>query len=128
MADEPQTPAGWYPDPQNPDQPRYWDGVAWDPGASAPPGAAYAVEPQSTNGFAIASLVSGILWIGGLGSLLALVFGRIAKTQIAESNAKEGGGRMASAGVILGWIGIALTIIAFAVIVWATASALNNMD
>ena len=38
------TPAGWYPDPQNPGQQRYWDGAAWSeaiqPGAAAAPGAA----------------------------------------------------------------------------------------
>jgi len=26
---EQSTPAGWYPDPQNPGQQRYWDGAAW---------------------------------------------------------------------------------------------------
>lgn len=27
----PTTPAGWYPDPQNPAVSRYWDGSAWTP-------------------------------------------------------------------------------------------------
>lgn len=27
----PTTPAGWYPDPQNPTVSRYWDGSAWTP-------------------------------------------------------------------------------------------------
>jgi hypothetical protein len=35
------TPAGWYPDPQDPGQQRYWDGVAWTeatrPSGIAPP-------------------------------------------------------------------------------------------
>ncbi|WP_051399531.1 DUF4190 domain-containing protein [Haloechinothrix halophila] len=63
--------------------------------------------PQSTNGFAVASLVLGILFIGGLGSVLALVFGYIAKNQIDQSAGSEGGRGMAIAGIVLGWIGLA---------------------
>lgn len=39
MTEGTQTPAGWYPDPENPGQQRYWDGAAWAaPSAtSAPP-------------------------------------------------------------------------------------------
>lgn len=37
---------------------------------------------QQTNGLAIASLVLGILWLSGLGSFLALIFGYISKRQI----------------------------------------------
>ena len=34
----PRTPAGWYPDPDNPGQSRYWDGVLWaPPQPQAPP-------------------------------------------------------------------------------------------
>jgi hypothetical protein len=34
---QPNAPAGWYPDPQNPGQQRYWDGNAWvDPVAPVP--------------------------------------------------------------------------------------------
>lgn len=49
------TPAGWYDDPQNPGQQRYWDGTAWteqrQPAASAsppPPPAAPAAAPIAT--------------------------------------------------------------------------------
>jgi uncharacterized RDD family membrane protein YckC len=34
------TPAGWYPDPQNAGQQRYWDGTAWSEATQAPPGGA----------------------------------------------------------------------------------------
>ena len=60
--------------------------------------------PRPTNGFAIASLVLGILWIYWVGSVLALVFGYQAKRQIAERG--EAGGGLATAGIILGWIGV----------------------
>ena len=60
--------------------------------------------PQRTNGMAIASMVLGILWLYWLGSILALVFGYVAKKQIRERG--EGGGGMATAGIVLGWIGV----------------------
>ena len=85
-----------------------------------------AVQKQSTNGFAIASMVLGIIWLYWIGSILALVFGYIAKKQIAQSNDREGGGGMATAGIVLGWIGAA-TLVAFIVIlIIAAASSPSN--
>jgi hypothetical protein len=60
--------------------------------------------PQRTNGLAIASMVLGILWLYWIGSILALVFGYTAKKQIRERG--EAGGGMATAGIVLGWIGV----------------------
>jgi hypothetical protein len=71
---------------------------------SPPP---YRYESESTNGLAIASLVLGIVWIYGLGSILALVFGYIAKGQIDDGGGRQGGRGMAIAGIVLGWIGVA---------------------
>lgn len=34
------TPAGWYPDPENPSLNRYWDGSNWAPQTQTPPPAA----------------------------------------------------------------------------------------
>lgn len=59
---------------------------------------------QSTNGMAIASMVLGILWLWWIGSLLALIFGYVAKNQIRERG--DSGGGMATAGIVLGWIGV----------------------
>lgn len=66
----------------------------------------YGVPPGAgrTNGMAIASMVLGILWLYWIGSILALVFGYIAKKQIRERG--ESGGGMATAGIVLGWIGV----------------------
>jgi hypothetical protein len=61
---------------------------------------------QGTNGFAVASLVLGILWLYWLGSVLALVFGYIARRQIAERQGLQDGRGMATAGIVLGWIGV----------------------
>ena len=67
--------------------------------------------PRTTNGFAIASMVLGILWLYWFGSILALVFGYVAQSQIRERG--EGGG-MATAGIVLGWIGVGFLALVFA--------------
>jgi Domain of unknown function (DUF4190) len=74
------------------------------------PDGAFSPPAQKTNGFAIASLVFGI--IGGV--LLALVFGYIALSQIRRSGGRQGGRGMALAGVILGWAWLGLLVILLA--------------
>jgi hypothetical protein len=76
------------------------------------------VPPQRTTGMAIASMVLGILWLYWVGSILALVFGYIARNQIRERG--EAGGGMATAGIVLGWIGVGF--IGLAVVVGIAAS------
>ena len=71
------------------------------------------VPPQRTNGLAIASMVLGILWLYWIGSILALVFGYIAKNQIRERG--ESGGGMATAGIVLGWIGVGFLVLAIVI-------------
>lgn len=73
-----------------------------------------------TSGFAIASLVLGICWLYWIGSILALVFGYHAKRQIRESPGSVEGGGMATAGIVLGWIGVATAVIAVFVLLLAT--------
>ncbi len=78
-----------------------------------PPPPAYAASPalplqpaRQTSGFAIASLVLGILWIYWLGSILALVFGYLAKSEIRRSPQRPEGNGLATAGIVLGWVGV----------------------
>ena len=74
--------------------------------------------PKPTNGLAVASMVLGIVWIYWIGSILALIFGYVAKGQIDRSEGRQAGRGMAIAGIVLGWVGIgmmALGIIAFIV-------------
>jgi hypothetical protein len=72
-------------------------------------------QPAVTNGYAIASLVLGIVWLWWLGSVLALVFGHTARNQINASDGRQSGEGLAIAGIVLGWIGIA-TFVWFALI------------
>ena len=46
---------------------------------------------KTTNGLAIASMVLGIVWVYWIGSILALIFGYIAKGQINEIGGTAGG-------------------------------------
>jgi hypothetical protein len=75
--------------------------------------------PRPTNGLAIASLVLGVLWIYWFGSILALVFGYVARRQIREEN--QDGAGLALAGIVLGWIGVA-TLLAVIVFVLSFAA------
>lgn len=71
-----------------------------------------------TNGLAIASMVLGIVWLYGIGAVLALIFGYQARKQIDASGGRETGRGMAIAGIVLGWVGVAgiiLLIVLFAV-------------
>lgn len=65
--------------------------------------------PRGTNGMAIASLVVGIVWMCGIGSLLAVIFSRKAKKQISETG--EQGDGLATAGFVLGVIGLASVVL-----------------
>lgn len=72
---------------------------------SRPPGAV-----AKTNGFAVASLVLGIVWVYWIGSILAVIFGFVALNQIKQSNGAQGGRGMAIAGLVLGFVGIATVV------------------
>jgi hypothetical protein len=69
-------------------------------------------QPQTTgtNGLAVASLVLGILWIWWIGSVLAVIFGHVALSQIGKNN--QGGRGLAIAGLVLGYIGISVFVLA----------------
>ena len=71
--------------------------------------------PGANNGMAIASLCCGI---GGflciIPAILGIVFGVIAKNQIRDSNGMQRGEGMATAGIVLGIVWIALTVLLLA--------------
>ena len=82
-------------------------------------------QSYGTNGYAIASLVLGIIWIGGLGSLLAVIFGGIARSQINRTGGRQAGGGMAMAGLVLGIVGVVLTTIWYIAIATAVSRCAN---
>jgi hypothetical protein len=71
---------------------------------------------------AVASLVVSLLWLGGVGSLLAIIFSVIGRRQIRESNGSQTGRNLATAGLVIGIIGI----LGIAVSVLLVLSPLSN--
>jgi Domain of unknown function (DUF4190) len=125
------------PDPQAPNAPSQQLGTPPYPQTHssqpyyAPPPSAYpqapagqpyyggpTAPPRNTNGLAIAAMVLGIIWVYWVGSILALIFGYVARKQIREKN--QNGDGMAIAGIVLGWIGVGTLVL---VIVIAIAGA-----
>ncbi len=98
----PQYPGGYVPAP--PQYPSYT--------TPAYPGYYAGPMPQSTNGMAIASLVcsiSGFVIFPVIGAVLGVIFGHIALKQIKVS--QEQGHGMAVAGLVMGYIQIALSVL-----------------
>jgi hypothetical protein len=98
----------------------------YDPNAGAPsapyptyppPAPSYPPPPPAgsrTNGLAVASLVLGIVWLCGVGSILALVFGAMALSRIKRTG--EGGRGLVIAGIVLGSIGAVMLVVSIAAI------------
>ncbi|HEY3673407.1 MAG TPA: DUF4190 domain-containing protein [Acidimicrobiia bacterium] len=131
----------WGVDPFRRHEHRFWDGATWTehvsdfgrvsgdplrPGEVAPPpaplppmpppvSAAYVSAPRN-NGLAIASMVLGLVWVYWIGSILAVIFGHVALSQIKKSGGARRGRGMAIAGVVLGYVGIALLIVFIVVV------------
>lgn len=69
---------------------------------------------KRTNRLAIASLVLSILWLGWIGSVLGVVFGFLAHRQIRRTQNAQRGNTLASAGIVLGVLGLALLAVGIA--------------
>jgi hypothetical protein len=79
------------------------------------------------NGLSIASLVLGIcgllfLWV--IGPILAVIFGHVGLKQIRTRN--ENGRGMAIAGIVMGWIGVAVSILFIVVIILAAVGSAGS--
>ncbi|WP_199040806.1 DUF4190 domain-containing protein [Glycomyces salinus] len=107
------------PDPQQPPPPY-------------PPqvyGYQYPPPRRPVNGMAIAAMVLGIVGVCSPVGLLGLIFGTIARRQIAERG--EDGDGFAVTGVVLGWIAVAATvfwIIYLIFWVWAVGRAVDEFN
>jgi hypothetical protein len=92
------------------------------PAPPAPP-YAYAAPPATrrTNGFAVAALVCSLATfvVCGIGSILGIVFGHVARSQIKRTG--EDGAGLALAGLIIGYVclGIAALVIGFIIVLAA---------
>lgn len=70
--------------------------------------------PAPNSSMALIALISGILGLTFLpiiGSIVAVITGPMAKKEILESGGALGGEGLATAGQILGWIGIGMAVV-----------------
>jgi hypothetical protein len=78
------------------------------PGSTVAPPVPVPLGPAAlagpTNGFAIASLVLSLAWLGGIGSLLGVVFGHVALRRINRARPPQAGRGLAVAGLVLGYV------------------------
>jgi hypothetical protein len=113
-------------------------GSAPAPSYGPPPAGGYGYPPTGTpygytqvpknNGLAIAAMVcSFFFWIYGLGAILGIVFGFIARSQIKRSNGTQRGEGMALAGIIIGFAGIVIGVVLIIIIV-AVVNHCNQGD
>lgn len=115
-------PPSGYPPAYGAPPPGYPPG--YDPVYGAPaPGPSGGEPPVRTNGLAVASLVcSFFFWVYGVPAVLAVVFGFVARAQIRRANGTQTGGGLALAGIIVGFVGLAVTV----AVVIAVAVSLHN--
>ena len=74
----------------------------------------YYLSPEQNSSLALIALVSGIFGITMfpvIGSIVAVISGRMAKREIDESGGTRGGSNLAQAGLILGWTGLVLSLL-----------------
>jgi hypothetical protein len=104
----PPTPPGWYPDPAQPGTVRWWDGIQWGP-AQQP------VHVGGTDSYAIASLITAVVGI----PILPIWLGYRARRNIRESGGLKTGDGLALAGIIIGWVQIAIFVLVLIIVVVA---------
>ena len=120
----------WYPPERHAQYPPPPPGL---PG-SYPPGAFYPAQPNygpvvqsRTNGKAIASLVLSLVWVAGLTSILAVIFGFVARREIRESNRTQTGDGLATAGIVIGFVGIAGIVLFIALVAALGHTVVNSL-
>ena len=125
-------PVGPAAPPYSPADPMTGPSYAPPPGAPLygyPPmtGSPYGYPSVKTNGLAVAAMVcSFFFWVYGIGAVLGIVFGFIARSQIRRSGGTQQGGGMALAGIIIGFVGIAIGLALIIVLLVAGNHCGNN--
>jgi len=75
-----------------------------------PQGQGYGYVRSRTSGFAIASFVLSLVWMFWLGSVLAVIFGHIALSEIKRDPSVRGRG-LAIAGLVIGYVALGLVVL-----------------
>lgn len=91
--------------------------------AQPAPAAAAATQHPAPSALAIVSLIAGICGLFFFGSLIAVICGHIARANIRDSHGMQTGDGMALGGLVLGYIGLGMTLLALVFIMLAGALA-----
>ena len=86
------------------------------------------IQPLTTCPWAIISLISAILsyfMLPLVGAVLAIIAGYIAKKEIRNSQGQIGGDSLATWGLVLGWISIALGLIVACLVLLVLTGAIG---
>lgn len=62
-------------------------------------------QPSSTDGLAVTSLITSLVWLGGIGSIAAVITGHLSRSKAKREGRSPSG--LALAGLIIGYLGIA---------------------
>lgn len=87
-------------------------------------------QSQDTSAWAIVSLIGGItsfLFAPFIGSLVAIFAGYTAKKEIRESNGRLSGDGLATAGLIIGWVNIALSLMACVFVILVITGVIGSV-
>jgi hypothetical protein len=90
---------------------------AWLDGRESVSAASALPVRKTVSGMAVASMVLGILWLYWVGSALALIFGYIARKEIDREPARLEGRSFATAGIVLGWVGVGTLALVLAILI-----------
>jgi hypothetical protein len=80
------------------------------------------------SGMAIGSLIASILGvtlIPTIGSIIGLILGYMARKEIRESGGTVTGDGMATAGIIIGWVGVSLAVVGICIGILALVLGLS---
>ena len=97
----------------------------YTPGAMGSP---QPMAPRESSSMAIISLIAGILglfMIPVIGSIVAIITGGMAKRDIRASSGTIGGEGLATAGVVMGWIGLVLWGFSICIIILSVAGVIG---
>lgn len=113
----PPAPAGWYPDPQNPAQQRYWDGATWTATAPAP-----VAGPTTSTNAVIGLILAIVSWVicPIIAAIVALVLARSSDKEIKASQGRVDGAGLNTATRIIAWLNIGVSIVAGLVVIVLT--------
>lgn len=106
-------PYGAPPQPYGAPPPQYVPPASYSPGNYP--------APWTTNGLSVAGLILSILWIGGIGSLLGVIFGHVSRGQIKKRPQRGAG--LSLAALIIGYLGLVGS-----AVLWANIGNIINSD